>query len=240
MRLHSLALSALILAILSTGPACGAARPRVGVVVPDGAATVTLMDFGAPLELGTLRPGWYHRTFRRHGPMEISFVRKEGRAAIRLATHDSASMLFRQVDVPLDGYGTLAWDWFVEKGIQSPLDEQTVAGDDHPARLYLSFVAADGTDHAMELIWGNRTLRAGDWKHLTFFRLFSFPHYVANGGRENEGRWHDERVGLREIFRQLWGDPAGARLVEVALFCDTDETGAESVAYFGKVEARRD
>ncbi len=222
------------------GLACAGSRPRVGVVVTDGGPTVTLMDFGSPLALDALPAGWFHRTFRRHGPMEISFVHKEGRAAIRLATRDSASMLFRQVDVPLDAYGGLAWDWLVEKGVDSPLDERTVAGDDHPARLYLSFVAGDGSDHAMEIVWGNRTLRAGDWKHLTFFRVFSFPHYVANGGPENVGRWHDERVDLRALFRELWGDPAGARLVEVALFCDTDETGVESVAYFGKVEARRE
>ena len=33
----------------------------------------------------------------------------------------------------------------------------------------------------------------------------------------------------------LWGSAAGVRLVELALFCDTDQTGAESVAYFSNV-----
>ena len=45
-----------------------------------------------------------------------------------------------------------------------------------------------------------------------------------------EGRDGQRSGSEREI---LW--PAGARLIEVALFCDTDETGSESVAYFSDV-----
>ena len=88
----------------------------------------------------------------------------------------------------------------------------------------------------MEIIWGNQKLAAGDWKHLEFmFGLIEFPHYVANGGEANVGRWHRERVDLRELYSELWGDAAGVRLTELALFCDTDETGASSVAYFGPI-----
>jgi hypothetical protein len=76
-------------------------------------------------------------------------------------------------------------------------------------------------------------LVSGDWKYLkTFWGGQGFPHYTARGGQANVGRWHDERVDLRALYRKQWGDPAGARLVEVALFCDTDQTGASSVAYF--------
>lgn len=210
---------------------------RSSVVVPDGSPSFVLMDFAQPPSLDPLDPGWQHRTFLRHPPMEISFVEKSGRAAIRLATHDSASMLFRWVDVPLDQYPLLSWHWFVEQTIDSDLDERTVAGDDHPARLYLTFESRQGEEHSMEIIWGNRHLRRGDWKHLKFFGLFSFPHYVANGGDENAGRWHFERVDLRDLYATLWQDPKGARLVEIGLFCDTDDTGSSSVAYFSEIRA---
>ncbi len=76
--------------------------------------------------------------------MKISFVSKDGRAAIRLSTNDSASMLFRWVDVDLERYPVLSWNWFVEQPIASEKDEMTVAGDDHPARLYLSFESSSG------------------------------------------------------------------------------------------------
>ena len=149
-------------------------------------------------------------------------------------------MLFRQIDVPIDRYPVLSWEWLIAEGIDVEHDEMAAAGDDHPARLYLSFESASGDSHAMEIIWGNQKLGAGDWKHLAFlFGLIEFPHYVANGGAANVGRWHRERVDLREIHRELWGDPTGTRLTELALFCDTDETGASSVAYFGPITVRQ-
>ena len=116
----------------------------------------------------------------------------------------------------------------------------TPAGDDHPARLYLNFESASGESHSMEIIWGNQKLGAGDWKILGFmFGLIEFPHYVANGGAANVGRWHREQIDMRDIYRELWGDPTGAHLNEIALFCDTDETGATSVAYFGPITVRQ-
>ena len=50
---------------------------------------------------------------------------------------------------------------------------------------------------------------------------------------------NDHLTVLREIYRELWGDPRGARLVELAIFCDSDQTGTESLAYFSDVRVVR-
>ncbi|MEO7855181.1 MAG: DUF3047 domain-containing protein, partial [Rubrivivax sp.] len=87
-------------------------------------------------------------------------------------------------------------------------------------------------------IWGNRTLKAGDWKVLKpWWGGEGFAHYTARGGEAEVGRWHDERIDLRWLYTKLWGDATGARLSELAVFCDTDQTGAASVAYFTTVRA---
>jgi hypothetical protein len=39
--------------------------------------------------------------------------------------HDSASMLLRDVDIDLAAYPMLAWRWYIELPIRSPLDERT-------------------------------------------------------------------------------------------------------------------
>ena len=70
-------------------------------------------------------------------------------------------------------------------------------------------------------------------------RKHPFPHYVANGGRENIGRWHQEAVDLTEIYETLWGDPVGARMIDIAIFCDSDETGDETLAYVADVRVQR-
>ncbi len=153
--------------------------------------------------------------------------------ALRAETDGTASMLFRHVEVDLAAYPVLAWRWHVERPVESPLDERTREGDDHPARLFLVFADGQGGERRMEIIWGNR-LHRGEWKFIG-----DFPHYVADGGAENAGRWRDEEVDLAALHRHLWPDSPLSRLVEIAVFCDTDETGAASVSYVAGVRAKR-
>ena len=228
----------IIFAVLIT--ACGSEKPRENLLTPDGAETVKVMDFSQPLSLDPITPGWYHRQFKRHGPMDISLVEKDDKPSIRLATNDTASMLFRMVEIPLDDYPLLSWEWLIEQGIDAEFDEMTSAGDDHPARFFLTFETSEGESHHMEIVWGNDQLKAGDWKHLSsFFGRRSFPHYVANGGTENIGKWFHEQVNMKSLYNELWGQTDGVRLTELALFCDTDETNASSIAYFSNVNVEK-
>src|SRR5262249_13371662 len=128
-----------------------------------------------------------HRKFRTRTPMTMAFTVKDGVPSMRFETHDSASMLVRHVDIDLTAYPMLAWRWYIELPIHSPLDERTPGGDDHPAWLFLRFLTDRGEKRAMEVIWGNR-LKAGDYKYIR-----GFPHFVADGGDERVGRWLDER-----------------------------------------------
>lgn len=211
-------------------------QKRLNPVLAGDGKEVVVMNFEQALAIDDLPEGWYHRKFWSSEPMDISFVEKDERTAIRLATNDSASMLFRYTDLSLDEYPFLAWDWLVEKPVTSDLDETTEAGDDHPARLYLKFAFEDGSTRAMELIWGNQKLQTGDWKYLGDpASKKRFPHYVVRGGNIHVGRWHDERVNLKALVAKEWGLTGPLRVVEIALFCDTDGTAASSVAYFSRV-----
>lgn len=235
MRIHITWNACLVFCFTSLLVGCNNITPT-GVLAANGSPSFVLMDFSNPPTINPITPGWYHRHFSNRAPMDISFVSKQNLPAIRLSTDNSASMLYRWVDVEIEKYPALSWNWFIEQTISTKVSEMTVAGDDHPARLYLRFESASGDEHAMEIIWGNRLLKRGDWKHLSLFMdLFPFPHYTANGGDENAGRWHHERVNLPELYATLWGDPRGARLVALALFCDTDDTGAKSIAYFSNI-----
>ena len=97
----------------------------------------------------------------------MAFTIKEGVPSMRFETHDSASMLFRHVDIDLAAYPMLAWRWYIELPVRSSLDERTREGDDHPARLFLRFLTDHGEKRAMEVIWGDR-LKAGDFKYIVF------------------------------------------------------------------------
>ena len=49
----------------------------------------------------------------------------------------------------LFAYPMLAWRWYIEVPIRSPLDERTREGDDHPAQLFLRFETDRGEKRAM-------------------------------------------------------------------------------------------
>ena len=198
-----------------------------------GPPELMVMDFSTPISLDPVPAGWRHRRFLTRAPMDISFTEKNARPAIRLATDNSASMLFRHVDVDLRQYPVLAWQWLVEKPIDSPVDERTREGDDHPARLFISFRTEAGERRAMEIIWGNQ-LRRGEYKYIG-----GFPHYVANGGAENVGTWQDEEINLLAIYRKIWEEETPATITDIAIFCDSDETNSSSVAYFASVSLKQ-
>ena len=84
----------------------------------------------------------------------------------------------------------------------------------------------------MEVIWGNR-LKAGDYKFIG-----GFPYFVADGGDERVGTWLDERIDLARIYAEIWKD-AAAQLVDVAVFCDSDDTHTTSISYFEYVRLER-
>ena len=207
--------------------------PRDFVAAPDGSPQFTLMRFTQPFPLQPPPPGWRHRTFWTRPAMQLSFANKEGVNALRAETSASASMLFRHVDVALADYPLLRWRWYIEKPIASQADERTREGDDHPARFFLALKTGDGEDRRFEIIWGNR-LHRGDTKIIG-----GFPHYAADGGDENTGKWRDEEVDLADLALLFWPDGKTRRLVDIAIFCDSDETKSASIAYISDVQAAR-
>jgi hypothetical protein len=126
-------------------------------------------------------------------------------------------------------YPMLAWRWYIELPIRSRLDERTREGDDHPARLFLRFATDHGERRAMEVIWGNR-LKPGEYKYIG-----GFPHFIADAGDDRVGRWLDEKIDLGRVYGEIWKDAAPAHLVDVAVFCDSDDTHTASVSYFDYV-----
>jgi hypothetical protein len=177
----------LVFIALTFVTACDRGRERTNVVTGDGQPEVTVMDFSAPFSLDPLPAGWYHRTFWTRWPMQTAFAVKDGVPALRFETRSTASMLFRHVNLDLTDYQFLIWRWYIEEPIESPLDERTREGDDHPARLFLVFRTASGQDRRMEIIWGNK-LKAGDYKYIG-----GFPHWWPTAATRTFGNGEARR-----------------------------------------------
>jgi len=213
---------------------CGDGGYRAAALTQGGTEPATLMDFDRPFPLDPLPAGWRHRTFWTRSPMTFGFAEKDGVRALRCATDASASMLFRAVDFDIGVRPVLAWRWYIEQGIASAADERTHDGDDHPARLFLAFRTGAGEERRMEIVWGNRIDAPG-----TIYRIKKFPHFVADGGEAHVHQWRNETVDLATACRRIWPGDAVTRLTDIAVFCDSDETGGRTVAYFASIRLRR-
>lgn len=203
-----------------------------------GTDVLTVLDFNtsfqAPNSPMSPPAGWRHRTFWFTPPMQASFVTHEGHVALRCETRASGSILGRTTDIDIAAWPKLEWGWFVEVPITSDRDEATREGDDHPVRLFLEFRDTQNTRHATEIIWANRAFKPGEFKYIG-----GFPHYVADAGNENIGRWRDEAVDLLEMYRAATGRTDNPRLEFIAVFCDSDNTRTHSIAYTSPVRLRR-
>jgi hypothetical protein len=53
---------------------------------------------------------------------------------------------------------------------------------------------------------------------------------VADAGQDRVGHWIDERIDLAHIYAEIWKDVAPVHLVDVAVFCDSDDTHTGTAA----------
>jgi Protein of unknown function (DUF3047) len=207
----------------------------VNPVIAGNGPSVTLMDFATPPTVTPITLGWWHIGFLTKPKMNITFPEKDGVKSLRCETAASGSIFGRHTDIDLAQYPNLVWDWQIEKPVISTVPETEWAGDDHPARFLIHVLDSEKSEHYFEIIWSNGAFKPGQWKIIG-----SFHHYVANGGDaktgENTGKWFNEKVNLLDLYHTATGRSDGARLINIAVFCDTDDTKTQSVAYFGKVE----
>jgi hypothetical protein len=81
---------------------------RGEVLKPNDGPVVTVTDFGPSFPLDPPPSGWPHQEFWTRLPMTMALTVKDGMPSMRFETHDSASMLFRYVDIDLAAYSMLA------------------------------------------------------------------------------------------------------------------------------------
>ena len=183
--------------------------------MPDGSPSVAVMDFSEPFPLDPLPPGWYHRKFLTRSPMTFSFATVQGVHALRLETDDSASMLFRRVDVEIDvpPVDVQAGDQFLlcSDGLSGVLSDPEIAAvlqrepPEKAVRMLVDFANARGGPD-------NVTVMAT----AVPFCTAAAPHVPAGAARRE---WALERAlaGRRKVRRIAAAATIIASLLAVAL-----------------------
>ena len=60
-------------------------------------------------------------------------------------------------------------------------------------------------------------------------------HFVGDAGDDRAGHWLDERIDVARVYGEIWKDAAPAHLVNVAVFCDSDDTHTANIRYFAYI-----
>lgn len=210
-------------------------------------------DFaGAPR--GALPPDWRALTFpgiKAHTRYSVVADAEHGQV-VRADATASASGLVRRVDVDPRKWPMLRWRWKADRLVERS-DIATKAGDDYPARIYVSFAYDPSRVSFLERAWyaaarfiyGEYPPQSGlnyIWDGRVPAGTIVANAYtsrvrmiVVESGPAGLGRWLRYERNLLDDYAKAFGESAPA-ISGIAIMTDTDNTGESVTAWYGNVE----
>lgn len=215
-------------------------------------STLEVGPFSRAKAGGPYPDSWKPLTFEKiKEHTEYSLVEDNGIVVLKAVSHGSSSGLTREVTIDPKRYPIVEWRWKVEN-ILNHGDVTKKAGDDYPARLYITFAYdsrsvgffEQATYEAARLIYGQYPpLGAINyiWESTSPVGTMVPNPYtdraqmiVVESGTEKVGQWVRESRNIYEDYQKAFGsDPP--LISGVAVMTDTDNTQESAVAYYGDI-----
>ncbi|HSG88421.1 MAG TPA: DUF3047 domain-containing protein [Pseudomonadales bacterium] len=169
---------------------------------------------------------WSARSF--DGVTRYALVDVAGERVLEARADDSASGLYRELDVDLDRTPVLAWSWWVEAPVPVG-DARSKGGDDFAARVYVVFSGglAFWRTTTLVYVWADEDAPIGSWANPYTRQAMMFA--VSRGTPTQD--WTEVRRNVADDYRKAFGRDAPA-VVAVAVMSDTDQTGARARARY--------
>ncbi len=161
-------------------------------------------------------------TFRLESEKENRFL--------RIDSQNSASALWRQVDLDVTQDTVVSWRWRVSNSLGHIKDERRLGSDDYAARVVVMFDGKPFGRNTPFLIYvwaGNEAVG----------NIYPSPYtekavtIVLRSGNLDSGEWLMEERDVSADFERYFGRPA-ERITGVALMVDTDNTDSQATAWF--------
>ena len=159
---------------------------------------------------------------------------QQGKETVLTATSQaSASGLVRRIRVDLQETPFLNWSWQIQNQLPG-LNEQTKAGDDYAARVY---VVVDGgllkwNSKAVNYVWASNTSRGQSWGNA--FLPDNAKMLAVRGTQDKPMGIVKEKRNVAADFKQLFGTEV--RYIDaVAIMTDTDNSKGEAQAAYGDI-----
>lgn len=222
-----------------------------GTLPAESPVTLEVGKFSAAVEGHSLPDEWKPLTFPKV-PKHTTYtlVRDGSAVVVKAVSNASASGLTKKVRIDPREYPIVRWRWKVDNLLKAA-DVTTKAGDDYPARLYITFeydpdkvgfgkkakykagrlIFGDIPIAAINYIWDAKAPQGifFDNAYTDFARMV-----VLRSGLQGVGTWMEEERNIYEDYRKAFdGEPP--MINGVAIMTDTDNTKESAVAYFGDI-----
>jgi hypothetical protein len=157
----------------------------------------------------------------------------QGIRVLKGSANASASLLYKRNEVSLESTPNLSWFWKIDK-VFDDNDEQTRAGDDFPARVYVAYQYGflPFQSYVINYVWASHTPKDDVW--VSPFNKKS-KHIALRSGDKLAGKWQFERRDVAADFERLFGVEVNT-IEGIAIMVDADNTGQSAVAHFGAIE----
>lgn len=198
---------------------------------------------------------WQPLTFDRiERHTGYSLVEDGGVVVVKAVSEQSASGLTRVISMDPREYPVIEWRWKVDNVLQQG-DVTSKAGDDYPARIYITFAfdpdkagylerleheaaqlirGQDVPYRALSYIWGSNSPVGTMIPNAYTDRVMMF---VVESGAEKLRQWVTESRNVYEDYQQAFGEEP-AMISGVAIMTDTDNTHESAVAWYGDIVFR--
>jgi len=218
----------------------------------DSPESIVVGNFSQAQDLSSLPEGWQPLTFKdiaSHTTYRL--VQDHGTTVVEAVSHASSSGLTRKFPInPLE-YPLISWKWKVantyEKG-----DVSKKAGDDYPARIYITFAYDAGKVGLWEQLKFNTVkLLYGEYPPISAINYIwaskapqglTTPNpftdrvkmIVIESGSDKLNQWMAEKRDIVADYRQAFGEDPPT-ISGIAIMTDSDNTGENATAWYGDI-----
>ena len=166
------------------------------------------------------------------GTPDIEIVKEHKGSVLKLRSHQSNVALYKEVQVDLDQYPNLSWEW---KVTELPVHGDARYGeqDDQAAGIYVVFpkFPAFLNSRIIGYVWESDAPQGIILKSQNDSRI----HYVVmRSGKQEVGEWIQEMRNVGQDYEQIFGEKA-PMVGGVSLMIDSDHTQSSSESFFGEI-----
>ncbi len=203
-------------------------------VIPGAAQAENKLMLG---DFGNQRlDGWEQKNFT--GETRYQLQSLDGVMVLKAESQASGSGLFKEQRIDLEQTPYLNWSWRIANRL-SGLSEQSKAGDDYAARLYVVIKGglAFWQTKAINYVWASNSAKDSVWPNA-----FAGEHAMMLALRGPEAplnTWQSEKRNVRADLKKLFGEDL-SYIDGVALMTDTDNSKTQATAYYGDIWFSKD